>query len=107
MSYEDYVDMCIQSGMSFKVEEAPVRFTDLSYDYQVAWNLYQTLSNQLIINPMGTPLAINVIAIDVIFKLYDIQKHKRVSLFNKINLIFETVQHINAPPQPTEPPQES
>jgi len=91
--------MCDEYGFDFDPDEAPPRFEDLSPDYRTAWNIYLKVRNQLIFNPVGTPIGLNVLAIDTIFKFYKVPTKKHAVLFEKINIIYDEHMLITAPPK--------
>lgn len=68
--------------------ECPYGKPELLSVNHYAWELYLTLSGQVIIAGMGEPLGINYLAIQFIFDLYEItDSETRQLLFEKIRAI--------------------
>ena len=91
--------MCELTGDTFDPDEAPVRFEDLSSDYKTAWNLYLEAKTQLVISPTGAPLGINILAIETLFRFYNVPQYKHARLYEKIIFIFNEIQDIIKKPE--------
>lgn len=91
--------MCEQTGDQFDPDEAPVRFEDLSSDYKTAWNLYLEAKTQLLLTATGIPMGINILAIDVLFRFYNVPQYQHAQLYEKIKFIFNEIQGIIQKPE--------
>jgi len=89
-------------GDAYDPSVAPVRFEDLSQDFQRAYYLYTKIQHQVIIAPSGAIMGLDIQAIKIIFDFYNVLPHKQQSLFEKIQYIQFCVSDITKLPEESE-----